>query len=494
MRSTENPQLPPGYIAIEDIHLDPRCRDDITAVLRGIQFLYSQHDLREEIFTLLEQHLLLQNGSQEKSAHDGAGKITPKGGRPGMSLWEILVLALLKQGLNCDYDRLHNLACKHSDVRRMLGISDPFEDLFYCLQTVRRNIQLLTPELLAEVNRIVVEAGHALEGHQSGTPLQGRCDSFVVETDVHFPTDVNLLWDAMRRLIPTVAGLCKKHGVSGWRQSGHLLDRIRRSFNRVRSSRQRRGNPERTAQYLELTRNLVERAQASVKELAKRGVEEATRSGINQFVRHAERQIDQIDQIDRRVLQEERIPNTEKVYSIFEEHTRWCVKGKAGCAVELGVPVSVVESEHQFVLNYKIMWKTSDVDVGPELIEDTQKLYPSLRGCSFDKGYWSRANKKQLGELLDRNVLPQTVRFSKAAKDRESSPEFVAARQRHAAVESGINNLECRGLDRIREHGKDRFELMVGLSVLAANVHRIGLLRQRQERAKRNLARQLLAA
>ena len=39
-----------------------------------------------------------------------------------MELWRILVLALLQQGINCDFDRLAELANKHLDVRRMLGI------------------------------------------------------------------------------------------------------------------------------------------------------------------------------------------------------------------------------------------------------------------------------------------------------------------------------------------------------------------------------------
>ncbi len=29
--------------------------------------------------------------------------------------------------------------------------------------------------------------------------LKGRCDSFVLETDVHYPTDINLLLDAIRK-------------------------------------------------------------------------------------------------------------------------------------------------------------------------------------------------------------------------------------------------------------------------------------------------------
>ena len=32
----------------------------------------------------------------------------------------------------------------------------------------------------------------------------GSCDSFVVETDVHYPTDINLLLDALRKMITLI--------------------------------------------------------------------------------------------------------------------------------------------------------------------------------------------------------------------------------------------------------------------------------------------------
>ena len=51
----------------------------------------------------------------------------------------------------------------------------------------------------------------------------------------------------------------------------------------------------------------------------------------------------------------ETIPHGEKVFSIFEEHTRWCSKGKLGQAVELGVPVAIVESRQQYVLHWQVL-------------------------------------------------------------------------------------------------------------------------------------------
>ena len=57
----------------------------------------------------------------------------------------------------------------------------------------------------------------------------------------------------------------------------------------------------------------------------------------------------QLDQVRRRLLDGETIAHEEKVFSIFEPHTRWIVKGKAGVPVELGLPVCILEDQHQFV-------------------------------------------------------------------------------------------------------------------------------------------------
>ena len=73
---------------------------------------------------------------------------------------------------------------------------------------------------------------------------------------------------------------------------------------------------------------LVDRAEESLEELEQAGV--APSSMIQSLIAHARRQI---DQVERRLLKGETIAHDEKVFSIFEEHTRWVSKGKAGCAV-----------------------------------------------------------------------------------------------------------------------------------------------------------------
>ena len=81
----------------------------------------------------------------------------------------------------------------------------------------------------------------------------------------------------------------------------------------------------------------------------------------------------QIDQISRRVLHDQVIAHDEKVFSIFERHSRWLCKGKAGVAVELGVAVCVLEDQYQFVLHHRILWQQSDQEVAVAMVEETQQ-------------------------------------------------------------------------------------------------------------------------
>ncbi len=131
------------------------------------------------------------------------------------------------------------------------------------------------------------------------------------------------------------------------------------------------------------------------------------------------------------------------------------------------------------------MWQETDDKVAVAMVSEAQKRYPSLTQCSFDKGFHSPGNQCELGELLDEVILPKKGRLSAADKEREYSDTFREARYKHSAVESCINNLEQRGLDRCRAHGKCGFERHVALSVVACNLHRIGLVLQRKEKAKR---------
>lgn len=196
------------------------------------------------------------------------------------------------------------------------------------------------------------------------------------------------------------------------------------------------------------------------------------------FMAHAGRQI---DQVRRRVILGETIPHGEKVFSIFQPHTEWISKGKAGVAVELGVKVCILEDQHQFILHHQVMQQQTDDQVTLEMVAQAKKRFPNLNACSFDKGFHSPANQIVLKEQLKLVVLPRKGKLSKQAQAEEQAPDFVQARRAHSAVESAINALEVHGLDVCPDHGIEGFKRYVALAVVARNIHRIGAIVWQQE-------------
>ena len=57
MRNLRNPKLERGEVRIEDIELDIKSRDDIPAILIGLQYLYSQKALCDRLFALMDKYV-----------------------------------------------------------------------------------------------------------------------------------------------------------------------------------------------------------------------------------------------------------------------------------------------------------------------------------------------------------------------------------------------------------------------------------------------------
>ena len=461
MRKVIDSQLKLGQVPIAEIKINPKDRDDIPAVLAGLQALYMDAPVRKKIFEILEAHL--------------CPEVDHTRGRPGMNLWCILVLGVLKQALDIDFDRLRNLAAEHRSLRQMLGYTECMEEMEYSLQTIIDNVSLLSEEVLREINEVVVRCGHKRLKHQPEDSLEGRADSAVTQTHVHWPTDVSLLWDAMRCLLRELPKACAKHGLKGWRKGRFWTQQVEAAFQQVRSSRQWR-NVAKVEAYLDLSRKLVARMRVSLAELRSLG---ASTDKIEMYLEHAERQI---DQVERRLIKKEVISHEEKVFSVHEPHTRWICKGKAGVKAELGLPVCYLEDQHQFILHHQVLQEGVDSDMIVSFVEQAQRRYPTLDSLSTDRGYWSPRNRAKLDKMLKLNALPKKGGKSKADRARESAPDFVQARQQHPAIESAINNLNHRRLKRVRTHGEEGFVRTVALGVVTANIHRLGQIGKAQRR------------
>jgi len=154
MRSVINHQMMFGRTDISAIVFDPKSRDDIPKILRGLQGIYTDEELRKRVFAILEE--------VRPERKKGEGKADPNTGRPGMEQWAILVLGVVRLGINADYDRLHELVNHHNVLRQMLGHNDWTDKTSYELQTIKDNVRLFTPELLDRINQEIVLAGHTL--------------------------------------------------------------------------------------------------------------------------------------------------------------------------------------------------------------------------------------------------------------------------------------------------------------------------------------------
>ncbi len=485
MRKVIEPQMKIGEVPIADIHIDLRSRDEIPKVLIGIQELYCDRSLRKKVFEVLKDLV--------------PDEVNPNKGRRGMNLWTILVLGVMRLICRWDFDKLTEIANNHITLHLMLGHS-PFGKPFrYALQTVKDNIKLFKPEILDKINQIVVDCGHDIIGNAD--VLNGSCDSFVVETDVHFPTDINLLLDALRKMIFIIMALCKENGITGWRKGMFNFKKIKGLFTLIsRMKHSSSKNPEKKEErnllikkahelYLDLARAIVDKAKESLILSGSADIDVITQLKIDEirrFINHAERQI---DQIRRRVVNGETIPHHEKVFSIFEEHTKWICKGKAGVPQELGLNVCIVKDQFGFILHHRVMENESDVLIAVPIIQETKERFENFNRCSFDKGFHSPANQKKLAEILEIVVLPRKGKLSAINREIENSEEFRTARRKHSAVESSINALENHGLDRFPDHGLHGFRRYVSQAVLARNIQILGHVIQQKKLIKQQRIR-----
>ena len=297
-----------------------------------------------------------------------------------------------------------------------------------------------------------------------------------------------MLFDAIRKTITLTARLCDRYNIPGWRQWAYNIQRAKNHWHKAqRSQRSRKADAEKGKQkafsaYLNVVEGYYQKSQQSLDQLQANTQTLSPKDWccLQDSITEIKGYHDYVellsDQIKRRVLEGEVIPADEKVFSIFEPHTEWISKGKAGVPVELGLKVCVIEDQYQFILHHRVMENTQDVDVAVDIIKEAQEKFSSMRACSFDKGFHSPTNQTKLTEYLDEVTLPKKGKLSSEEKTKARTGIFRKARRQHSAVESAINALEHNGLDRCPDHGIDGFKRYVALGILSRNLQRIGAI------------------
>lgn len=485
MRQRYSPQPDLQVIPIEKIQLPLHSRDELPPILAGLQWIWLHPTLKAELFALLEAKIL-------------TGKKAT--GRTGMDLWQILVLGVVRLGMDADWDRLEDLANHHLLIRQMLGVpavawGEPAKT--FARQTLRDNVALLDDELLHAINARVAAAGRAVFAKKDGAPVAAlavKVDTYVLETDVHFPTDLNLLWDAGRKCVDLIAKYRDQFGYAlpGWRKAKDWRRRFK-ALERVSSKAVYGGgaNKERRVKaavrdYVGAGRELSVKVRVSLLALCDQAVEQAHWEALAYFHGMLDKHL---DLVERRLLREEKIAAAEKVFSLFEPHTEWIQKGKLRPNVELGHRLLVATDQHQLVQDYDVPVGGAEVDQSVAVAGRLLGRYAGqIASLSFDKGFTRATDREVIGLYVPTVVMPKRGKKTAADTEREQDKKFVALRRQHSAVESDINALEHHGLNRCLDVGLAGYLRYVGYGVLSYNLHVIG--RELQARARGETVRQ----
>ena len=464
----------------ENVSLNFECRHEIIPILRSLQHIYSQPILRDQILELVAQDVNL------KSRDDC--------GRPGLDYWQILVLSAVRLGCDYEYDELQDLAEQHRALRQMMGLGDWDEEKF-SFRRIRNNISLVRPETIAAVDGLIVSEGHRLAPEAA---KEIRADSFVMETNIHYPSESTLIRDGVRKIIELIVPQAEASNLPGWRQHEHLLGKVRKLTRRIERIAARKGadykrrlkKPYR--QLLQLSGKILRKARALCEELSALDDGCSMVFNVQEISTFIERTQHVRQTARRRVLNSEKVPNNEKLFSIFEPHTQLYKRGKAGKPVQFGRLILVFEDKAGFVVRHHLLARDKgDRDV---IVEQTRALQDVLNGkmksLSLDRGFHSPQNQLLLAKIVKHPCLPKPGAKQAAEQEKTATVKFRKARQRHSGIESAIGALQSgNGMKRCRDHTEIGFERYLALAILGRNLHTLGRLLIAQQ-APKSLAAQ----
>lgn len=303
----------------------------------------------------------------------------------------------------------------------------------------------------------------------------------MLETDVHFPTDLNLLWDAGRKSLDLIAkyrdqlgyGLPHWRKIKDWRRRFKALERISSKAVFGGGAQKEARVRQAVSEYVAVARELSAKVAESLLGLCEQAVEATHWEELAYFHGMLDKHL---DLVERRLLRQEKIPAAEKVFSLFEPHTEWIAKGKTRPAVELGHRLLVATDQHHLIQDYDVPVGAVEVDQSVPVADRLLGRYglEAIASMSFDKGFTRSADRALLSLYIPEVIMPKRGKKTEAEAARQSQKKFVALRRAHSAVESDINALEHHGLNRCLDVGLAGYLRYVGFGVLAFNLHQIG--------------------
>jgi len=349
--------------------------------------------------------------------------------------------------------------------------------------TLIRWANLIQPKTLETFNQRVVQL--AVERKViKGRKL--RTDGTVVETNIRPPSDSRLLADGVRVLTRTIlrgqavlrtAGQKIQSGFEdGTQHAKQLARQIGETLRSQKATAQNTGK-QAYRELFHLMEQTIAWAEQTQKQLKKRSEQRAKR--LAETLAHFVPLVQQvIQQATRRILQGEQLPASEKIVSLFEEHTDIIRRGKESRPVEYGHKVWLNEVEGGLVSHYRILEgnPSDEQQWKPSLKAHLKTFHQPPHQASGDRGLFSEPNEQLAHDLgVKRVILPKRGYRSKARLKHEHKTWFVKGRHWHAGVEGRISILKrAHDLGRCLAHGLKGFHCWVGWGVIAGNLAVLG--------------------
>ncbi|MCA9756563.1 MAG: ISNCY family transposase [Candidatus Eisenbacteria bacterium] len=383
-------------------------------------------------------------------------------GREGMTAEQVLRALILKQLNGYSYAELSFHLADSTTYRTFCRLgafgSSPSRS------TLQENFKKISPVTLQRLHEAILRAAEA-SGMEDGKTT--RVDCTVTETNIHEPSDSWLLWDVVRVL----TDLMRKARRYGATASDHKR-LAKRRFVAIQNA----GKMERR---IPLYKDLVETAKGCCEEaldviaLLERLDEKPKR--VEKLIERLERFESLgrrvIDQTERRVLRNESVPASEKILSIFEDHTDIIIKGRR--EVEYGHKICLATGISGLITDCVVeSGNPADVTLATKMVDRHRALFGRVpERMALDGGFASRAN---LEEMKNQGV--KDVAFSKRCGMKieemvRDSSIYTALRHFRAGIEGTISFLKrVVGLERCTWRSLASFHSYIMSSVAAANL------------------------
>jgi IS5 family transposase len=339
--------------------------------------------------------------------------------------------------------------------------------------TLAENIKKLRAETLRSIDREVLKMAEEA-GVEKGRKV--RVDTTAVETNIHHPFESDQLWDVVRVLTRLMK---QAKELTGDSLVISFPDRTRRARRRCRGAWNAKTKAKRREQYRDLLKVTEEVMSAAQRVAQALEATDACASGASTRVSAILGEIHRImplaqtlcDTTQRRVINDEPVASTEKVLSIFEDHTNVIRKDRRETIY--GHKICLTGGASSLILDCRVLeGNPADSSLAVNAVRRQEEVYGRLpQQVAFDGGFASTMNLADIKDLGVRDVA-----FSKRrglhVEDMAKSPwVYRRLRDFRAGIEGCISFLKrCFGLGRCPWRSFASFKAYVQASVLSFNL------------------------